>query len=299
MKQTISTNKKLKKYSWHEMEIILPYIPPLDWKSLLEYFNNHEIGGTEKTSSHSYERVFEMNGFKGFFLITHHVADPALVLKLWIQDKEVAPFVVERVRWMFDLDLDHALMLSCLNSHPIFQEMIKIYPALRVAKGWDIFETIVLTILGQVVSVKRAKHLMKELVTIHGTPVEHPLTKEMFYLFPTQKQLAVADLTHLGTTQARKHSLKIISQNLLDGTINLHKDDIDVFKEKLISVPGIGKWSVEYIALRGLGYADAFPETDLALKRMIDYYPEFNIDAVSPWRSYAAIYLWKKYTASS
>lgn len=296
MRHTISTINKLKTDSWHEMEIVLPYTPPLDWKSLLEYFNNHEIGGTEKTSNHSYERVFEINGVHGFLLITHHVKDPALDLKLWVQDKAVAPLVVERVRWMFDLDVDHAQMLSHLNEHPIFQEMIKSYPALRVAKGWDAFETIVLTILGQVVSVKRAKHLMNEFVETHGTSMKHFLTQEVFYLFPTPTQLAVADLAHLGTTQARKHSLKNIASLLLDQTIDLQKDDIEALKEKLFAVPGIGKWSVEYIALRGFGHTDAFPDTDLVLKRVIDYYSEFNIDAVQPWRSYAAIYLWKAYT---
>lgn len=55
------------------------------------------------------------------------------------------------------------------------------------------------------------------------------------------------------------------------------------------------KWSVEYIALRGFGHPDAFPETDLALKRVTKYHHEFNIDAVRPWRSYGAVYLWKDY----
>jgi AraC family transcriptional regulator of adaptative response / DNA-3-methyladenine glycosylase II len=295
MKHAISATKKHKINSWHELEIDLPYIPPLDWRSLLDYFSSHEIGGTEKAAINSYERVFEIDGIRGFLLIAHHADKPALVLKLWIQDKRVVPVVVERVRKMFDLDLDHAMMLSHLNAHSIFQGIIKNYPALRAAKGWDAFEIIVLTVLGQVVSVKRAKHLMKELVENHGTPVQHPLTEELFFLFPTPKQLATADLAHLGTTQARKDSLKIISSLLLDKKIDLYKDDIEALKNKLLAVPGIGKWSVEYIALRGFGHADAFPKTDLALRRVIKYYPEFNIDLLRPWRSYAAVYLWKDY----
>jgi AraC family transcriptional regulator of adaptative response / DNA-3-methyladenine glycosylase II len=280
--------------SWHEVEVLVPYTPPFDWKSMLDYFNHHEIEGAEKTINNSYARVFEVDGVLGFLHITPHVTKSALVLKLWVRDEIVVPAVTARVRWMFDLDLDHALMLSSLNAHGIFQNIIKIYPALRIARGWDAFETIVLTILGQVVSVKRAKHLMKNLVETHGTPVKHPLTGETYCLFPTPKQLASADLAHLGTTQTRKLSLQMISLLVVNKTIDLHKDDIETLKEKLLAVPGIGKWSVEYIALRGMGHADAFPETDLALQRVIKYY-EFNADVVRPWRSYAAIYLWKDY----
>lgn len=295
MKRTTLISKNSKNNSWQEMEILLPYIPPFDWRSMLEYFSYHEIGGTEKTANNSYERVFKLDGILGFLQITQHVSQNALMLKHWIQDKSVVPFVVEHIRRMFDLDLDHAKMLSFLNAHPIFQNIVKLYAGLRVARGWDPFETIVLTILGQVVSVKRAKHLIKKLVEIHGTPVKHPLTKETFFLFPTPEQLAAADLAHLGTTQARKNALKIISSQVMDKTIDLYKHDIEILKEKLISVPGIGKWTIEYIALRGLGQADAFPETDLALKRVLKYYPDFNAEIVRPWRSYAAIYLWKDY----
>lgn len=295
MSHTTSASKKTKNNSWHEMEIVLPYVPPFDWSSMLDYFYSHEISATEKVLDNSYERVFEVDGVLGFVHITQHVSKPALVLKLWIQDETTVPTVVDRIRRMFDLDLDPAMMLSSLNTHSIFQNLIKIYPALRVARGWDAFETIVLTVLGQVVSVKRAKYLIKKLVEMHGTPIKHPLTGETFFLFPTPKQLATADLTHLGLTHARKQSLKMISLRLIDKTIDLYRDDIEVLKEKLLAVPGIGKWSVEYIALRGLGRADAFPETDLALKRVLKYYPEFNADTVRPWRSYAAVYLWKDY----
>lgn len=281
--------------SWYEKEIFLPYTPPLDWKSLLDYFINHEISGTEKTTNHSYERVFEIDGIIGFLHLTHHIHEPALILKLCVHDTTIVSAIVARVRKMFDLDLDHPLMLSHLNAHTFFKDFIQIYPALRVAKGWDIFETIVLTILGQVVSVKRAKDLMKELVINHGRHIEHPISKKMFFLFPTPAQLANANLAHLGSTQARKDSLKIISSLLRDKTIDLYNDHLEIIKEKLLAIPGIGKWSVEYIALRGFGHTDAFPETDLALKRVIKYYPDFNIDALSPWRSYAAIYMWKDY----
>ena len=295
MNTSNTASRAFKKSCWHEMEFRLQYGGPFHWESLLDYFKSHEIGGTEKVSANSYERVFEIDGVLGFLRLTPHLTDSALVLKLWVQNESVAPLVVERIRKMFDLDLDHNAMFLILKAHRIFDDTIQAYPALRVAKGWDPFEIVVLTILGQVVSVKRAKDLLHNLVVTHGVAVQHPVSHETFYLFPTPKQLSNADLGHLGTTQARKQALKLISKLVIENSIDFANDEIEILKEKLLAVPGVGKWSVEYIALRGVGHPDSFPETDLALKRVMDYYPEFNIEIVKPWRSYAAVYLWKDY----
>ena len=45
--------------------------------------------------------------------------------------------------------------------------------------------------------------------------------------------------------------------------------DIREFRKKLLSIPGIGTWTAETICLRALGDTDAFPATDLALKRAV------------------------------
>jgi AraC family transcriptional regulator of adaptative response / DNA-3-methyladenine glycosylase II len=54
-------------------------------------------------------------------------------------------------------------------------------------------------------------------------------------------------------------------------------------------MPGIGPWTVDYVAMRALGDPDAFPGTDLILKRKL---AGLNPKLWSPWRSYAAMHLW-------
>jgi 3-methyladenine DNA glycosylase/8-oxoguanine DNA glycosylase len=57
----------------------------------------------------------------------------------------------------------------------------------------------------------------------------------------------------------------------------------------------LGPWSAEYISLRSIGDTDAFPRTDLILKRVIAVHPDLDLEAIKPWRSYAAFYLWKEF----
>ena len=67
------------------------------------------------------------------------------------------------------------------------------------------------------------------------------------------------------------------------------------FRESLLEVRGIGPWSAHYISLRAIGDTDAFPGTDLILKRAMEQHPDLDCECVRPWRSYVAMYLWKEY----
>jgi DNA-3-methyladenine glycosylase II len=71
---------------------------------------------------------------------------------------------------------------------------------------------------------------------------------------------------------------------------------------KLQTLVGIGRWTAEYVLLRGLGYPDSIPAGDVALQRAIGlaYYgrpateAEVRLTALpwAPWRGYAAMCWW-------
>jgi AraC family transcriptional regulator of adaptative response / DNA-3-methyladenine glycosylase II len=64
----------------------------------------------------------------------------------------------------------------------------------------------------------------------------------------------------------------------------------------LETLPGISRWTAEYIAMRALGEPDAFPTGDLVLRRMIGNRSARQLDRRAdlwrPWRSYAVMLLW-------
>jgi AraC family transcriptional regulator, regulatory protein of adaptative response / DNA-3-methyladenine glycosylase II len=68
----------------------------------------------------------------------------------------------------------------------------------------------------------------------------------------------------------------------------------------LLAVPGIGPWTAEVIAMRGLGDPDAFPAGDLGLRLAAEQLAlptdqralVARSDRWRPWRSYATQHLW-------
>src|SRR2546428_315226 len=72
--------------------------------------------------------------------------------------------------------------------------------------------------------------------------------------------------------------------------------DSEAFLARLCEIPGIGKWTAQYVAMRALGEPDAFPSGDLGLLRALKLRSsrelEQRAEALRPWRAYAAMYLW-------
>ena len=66
--------------------------------------------------------------------------------------------------------------------------------------------------------------------------------------------------------------------------------------EKLQSLRGIGGWTAQYIAMRTMGWPDAFLETDVGVRHALPGYSARELLELAeqwrPWRSYATVNLW-------
>ncbi|MES2529141.1 MAG: AlkA N-terminal domain-containing protein [Bdellovibrionota bacterium] len=264
------------------IELRLSYRPPFNWEDTLSFFRNHLITGIETVTDHSYGRPFQ----GGRFLVTHDQKNHCLNLTVFSDDPSSLFLVAQRVRRMFDLDSDPMLIAESFRKDKFMAKLWKKNPGLRVARGWDAFETSVCTILGQLVSVAVARTLVKELVENYGKDG----------LFPTPEILVKSDLKKIRTTEKRRDSIRALSAAVMKGEIDFTTpQDSREMKKKLEELPGIGRWSAEYISLRALGDTDAFPGTDLILKRAMIANPKIELKKIEPWTSYAAIYLWKEF----
>ena len=68
--------------------------------------------------------------------------------------------------------------------------------------------------------------------------------------------------------------------------------------KKLRAIRGIGSWTAQYIAMRTMGWPDAFLETDAGVKHALPDRTPKELLALAerwrPWRSYAVVNLWFK-----
>jgi AraC family transcriptional regulator of adaptative response / DNA-3-methyladenine glycosylase II len=206
------------------------------------------------------------------------------------------------VRRTFDLAADPARIALAFRSDALLARLVKRRPGLRIPGGWDPFECAVRAVLGQQVSVAAARTLAARLVARVGRPIasaEDGLT----HLFPTPADLATADLDGLGLTKVRICALKALAGAVADGDVAFH-DPVEHATAALAALPGIGAWTAQYVALRALNEPDAFPASDLVLRRMaaVNRTPlavralEALAETWRPWRGYAAMHLWRSAT---
>ena len=278
------------------IELKLSFRPPYDWQSLIRFYQSHPIPGIERVAENCFERVFCLDGTVGFLRVQPVGDKPQLKLSVVTEDPRLLFGVVNRIRRMFDLDSDPMLIANSFVQVPLLARLVNRFPGLRVPGGWDPFETAVCSILGQVVSAGQRASLVGELVRGYGEEIIHPVTGEKAYLFPDPAVLASADLRKVRTSDARKEAVRDFSRRVLSGAISLSEaQDPMMFRKALLETKGLGPWSAEYISLRSINDTDAFPRTDLILKRVFALHPNLDLEAVKPWRAYAAVYLWKEF----
>lgn len=197
---------------------------------------------------------------------------------------------------MFDVDVKPEVLDAAMKADRYLSKFWGQHPGLRVARSWNGFEALVTTVLGQLVSVSFGRVLTGELMRAAGTVVRHPGRSENIFLFPTPQQLLLVDLSSVRTSIARRVTIRALATVVADGTLDSEvAPSVAALRKILHSVPGVGKWTAEYAAMRGFGDDDAFPASDYGLKQELKHHPGIQIDSVRPWRAYAAVALWARF----
>jgi AraC family transcriptional regulator of adaptative response / DNA-3-methyladenine glycosylase II len=218
------------------------------------------------------------------------------VVRIEFGDPHSLFFIVERIRAMFDLNADWADIVQSLKSDPVLAARVDADPGLRVPGSWDGFELAARAILGQQITVKGATAMAGRMVTAFGQSFQGP--SGLTHLFPSPEVLAGAKLADIGLTGARAETIRALARAVCAGKIKFEGVvDSDAFLHRLCEIPGIGKWTAQYVAMRALGEPDAFPSADLGLLRALALGTarelEQRAEAWRPWRAYAAMYLWR------
>ena len=278
------------------VSVELPYKAPYDWKAMLSVFRAHQLPHLESVDDRGYERVVPTSLGMGWFRVAEGAKQHSLQLSVWIGAEEDISDISQSARRMFDLDADPNVIREAMNADPYLSSIWKRHPGLRVTRSWNGFETMLTTILGQVVSVSFGRTLADELMKAGGTEASHPKSGELIQLFPTADQLLIADLSAVRTSESRRTAIRSLAMLVADGTLEWeHPMPPKELRKTLLDVPGIGAWTAEYVAMRGFHDDDAFPATDYGLKQELKRHPEVDVNRVRPWRAYAAIALWKSY----
>lgn len=277
----------------------LDYRPPLDWGALLGFLAGRAIPGVEVVDGGEYCRAVELGGEVGWIAVRLDADRPALRARVSLSLSSKLMIVVARLRALFDLDAQPAVVAAHLGREPILAELVAQRPGLRVPGAFDGFETAVRAVLGQQVSVRAATTLSGRLAQRFGRQVALDVAG-VERLFPTAAELAGApadEVAAIGIPATRARTIVELARAFAEGRVALSGGAApeDVIAS-LVVLPGIGPWTAHYIAMRVLRWPDAFPAGDLAVRKALGVTTvraaEERAEAWRPWRAYAVLHLW-------
>ncbi|MQA31823.1 MAG: hypothetical protein GEU82_18645 [Luteitalea sp.] len=275
----------------------LAYRPPYDWHAVLAFLEARATPGVESVEARHYRRTIRLDGTSGLIDVYHDEPESALLLEVRFPDPGGLLSIVERVRRTFDLESDPSVIAAHLASDSLLRGPLASHPGIRMPGAWDRFELAVRAVLGQQVSVRGATTIAGRMALMFGSALADD--SGLNRLSPTPAQLAAAPLESAGVMPARAHAIRVLARRVCDGTVSLGSCiDGRTAIAALRTVPGIGAWTAEYIAMRAFGEADAFPSGDRVLRRAAGNVTARELDrradAWRPWRASAVMLLWQQ-----
>lgn len=318
----------------------LSFLAPYDWPRVLRFFGGRATPGVEAVEDGAWLRAIEFAGASGTLVVRRHARKRCLVVDIEGPVSVHAAALAAPLSRMFDLQTDVTAIGAHLAADPWLAPLVAAAPGVRVPGAWSGFELVVRAIVGQQVSVKAATTIVGRLVTRVGERIESHPHPQTAWRFPTPAALAAADLTGIGMPGKRVAALQGFAQAVASGAVavergdaavdagkgaartrrrsgpidahNAHDaqkvivskpDDLDAMRAALLALPGIGPWTVEYVAMRAWRDPNAWPATDLVLMQAIAArdpalvrapQQRARTDAWRPFRAYAAMHLWNE-----
>jgi DNA-3-methyladenine glycosylase II len=211
------------------------------------------------------------------------------------------------IRRVFLLDADPAPFAAVASCDPRLDVLVRRFAGARPQLLAGSYEALLWAIIGQQVNVTFARALKRRLVELCGR--ELIVGGASYPLLPRPEDLAALDPAVLRANQFSRQKIAYliaVSQVAASGEL-----DFDALRElapadaiaALTRHKGIGRWTAEYVLMRGLGDPDSVPAADMGLRAILGrvhvlgrHATEAEVrayaEAWAPWRGWATWYWW-------
>jgi AraC family transcriptional regulator of adaptative response / DNA-3-methyladenine glycosylase II len=280
------------------LSLRLPFRSPLFPDSLFGHLAATAVPGVEEWLDGAYRRTLRLPHGRG--IVALRPGPEYIACQLSLTDLRDLAIAISRCRRLLDLDADPVAVGEHLCRDLALAPLVEKAPGRRLPRTVDADELAVRVVLGQQISTAAARTHAARLVTAYGEQVDDP-GGGLTHLFPGMAALAAADPAMLAVPRRRRATFSALARALAGGAIDLGPgSDWGQARERLSALPGLGPWSIETIAMRGLGDPDALPVGDLGVRAgarrlSLPATPTAltrRAAAWQPWRSYAVQYLW-------
>lgn len=212
------------------------------------------------------------------------------------------------VTHMFGLDVDLAPFEAMARADGSLAPLARRLRGLRPPRYPSLFQSLLNAVPCQQVTLVFGLQLIERLSRAYGPDLAFaPLSSSTGPLplpqAPALANLSTEQLVGLGLSNTKARTLVGMAQAFTDGTLNaadLAQAPNEAVSSTLQGLYGIGRWTAEYVLLRGLGRLDVYPHGDSGARNSLatfmkqegkpDY--EWVAQAVRQWQPYAGfVYL--------
>ncbi len=212
--------------------------------------------------------------------------------------KEVTKAFVEK---MLGLNVDLSQFYHFAKCNPELKPLMELFCGVKPPRFPSVFEALVNGISCQQLTLTIGIQLLNRLTSAYGVKMKLP--GGLVSAFPRPVDLAALrpeDLRALGYSRQKGKALIELSNHITEGKVDLEgletMNDQTAFK-KLDELRGVGRWTSEYVMLRGLGRIHVFPADDVggrrSLHRWLKMENRLNYDetnrVLSAWKPYGGL----------
>lgn len=215
--------------------------------------------------------------------------------------------------WL-DLGRDLAPFYRMAGEDPLLKRVVEAHRGLRIVRIPDLFEALCWAVIGQQINLAFAYTLKKRFVEAYGERMGWD--GETYWLFPLPERIAeltVDDLKALQFTGKKAEYILEVARQIAaksltkEALLDLPGQEAEA---ALVKIRGIGPWTANYVAMRCLGDAAAFPVGDVglhnAMKMQLGMDRKPTIEEIltlakgwAGWEGYATFYLWRSLAGSA
>ncbi|MBC7846628.1 MAG: DNA-3-methyladenine glycosylase 2 family protein [Flavobacterium sp.] len=181
------------------------------------------------------------------------------------------------------------------DKETVFKQIVEKYGMPTIPKRPQGFETLVLLILEQQVSIDSAKATFLKLKA-----------KEINFQPESLITISDEDYRNIGVSRQKTSYIKALSHSIIHNEIDIESlatKSSEQVREELIQIKGIGNWTIDIYLMFSLQAPDIIPLGDIAvkntIKELLDIHDKLEMENYvakwSPYRSVATFLLWHYY----
>ena len=184
------------------------------------------------------------------------------------RDPAACDAALERARFWLGVDDDLSDFHARFRDDPVIGPVVRSQPWLRAARRPEPFEALAWAITEQLIDFPRAAAIQRRIVVRLGRRCERTGLRDLPSTGKLARQ-APALLQSLDLSASRSLAMVKCAREVAAGRVDLHAPDHEAGWRRLRTIPGIGSWTVEILALHGQGRHDQVPAGDLNLLKLV------------------------------